>query len=103
MEEDSVAINSHLSLRGDVLESHDSLIALRSNGNTTYNVGSVLWRFLSTLKVFSTSGDNISTVGDSFRTVGDSFSTVGNSFSTVGDSFSTVKVAQYSGEIASFL
>ena len=94
-----------------------------------YNVGSVLWRLLSTLEVVQYMGDNISTVGDSFSTVEvaqysggiasvlwgiDSvlwrlFSTVevvqymGDNISTVGDSFSTVEVAQYGGGIASVL
>ena len=55
-----------------------------SLGFTPHNVGSVLWRLFSTLKVVQCIG-------------GDNISTVGNSFSTVGDSFSTVEAVQYSG------
>ena len=79
---------------------------------TPYNVGSVLWRFFSTLEVVQYIGGITSVLwGDSFSTVGGSFSTVevvqysggiasvlwGDSFSTVGDSFSTVEGIQYSG------
>ena len=59
-------------------------LRLNSWNITPYNVGSVLWRLFSTLKVVQYIGGITSVLW-------------GDSISTVGDSFSTVEAAQYSG------
>ena len=59
---------------------------------TPYNVGSVLWRFFSTLEVVQYIGGITSVLWGIASVLWRLFSTVGDSFSTVGDNFSTVEV-----------
>ena len=65
--------------------------------NTSYNVGSVLWRLFSTLEVVQYIGGITSVLSGVASVLWRLFSTVGDSFRTVGDRFSTVEVVQYSG------